>query len=122
MATQTEMQATYQALREVLQKHAARLVVTADTPGSYSLDCPKPGPTGKDLFFGAVQIKKNYVSYHLMPVYVFPDLLDTAPEALRRRMQGKSCFNFKTIDRPMLAALARLTRQGYARFRKGGFI
>jgi hypothetical protein len=28
----------------------------------------------KELFFGGVQIKKNYVSYHLMPVYMEPAL------------------------------------------------
>jgi len=28
----------------------------------------------KELWFGAVQIKKNYVSYHLMPVYMYSDI------------------------------------------------
>lgn len=30
--------------------------------------------------FGLVRIEKNDVSYHLMPVYMYPDLLDDLPE------------------------------------------
>jgi hypothetical protein len=123
MPTSPDMQATFETLKQMLSKHAGRLIVTADGPAVYSLDCPKPGPYGKkNLFFGAVQTRKNYVSYYLMPVYVFPDLLKDAPEILTKRMQGKSCFNFKSIDRPALAALARLTRQGFARFKSEGYI
>lgn len=49
---------------------------------------------GKPEMFAAVQIKKNYVSLHLFPVYLDPSLLDGISDALRKRMQGKSCFNF----------------------------
>lgn len=33
-------------------------------------------------------------------------------------MQGKSCFNFKTIDPALFRELATLTKKGYARFKK----
>lgn len=53
--------------------------------------------------------KKSQVAYHLMPVYVHPELLtDLSPE-LRRRMQGKSCFNFTKVDRDLFAELGALT-------------
>ncbi len=55
------------------------------------------------MFFGAAVIKKNYVSFHLMPVYVHPDLLEGISDGLRKRMQGKSCFNFKALDEDTLA-------------------
>jgi hypothetical protein len=35
-----------------------------------------------------------------------------SPE-LRRRMQGKSCFNFRTVDEPLFAELARITEAGF---------
>jgi hypothetical protein len=72
------------------------------------------------MFFGAVQTKKNYVSYHLMPVYVYPDLLDGISPELRRRMQGKSCFNFSRVDETLVAELARLTERGLQRYREHG--
>ncbi|MBI5301478.1 MAG: hypothetical protein HY868_05020 [Chloroflexi bacterium] len=41
---------------------------------------------------------------------------------LKKRMQGKSCFNFATMDDAMLKELAALTKQGYDRYRKEGFV
>jgi hypothetical protein len=46
-----------------------------------------------------VQIKKNYVIYHLMPVYLNPGLLEGMSPGLRKRMQGKSCFNLPAWTR-----------------------
>jgi len=37
---------------------------------------------------------------------------------LKKRMQGKSCFNFKTVDDKLFRELARLTDKGYRRFKK----
>ena len=72
---------------------------------------------GREVWFGAVGERKNYVSYHLMPVYAFPDLLKKVSPELKARMQGKSCFNFKEVDEKLFAELARLTEEGYKRFK-----
>jgi hypothetical protein len=37
-------------------------------------------------------------------------------------MQGKSCFNFTTVDDETLAELAALTERGVERFKKEGLI
>jgi hypothetical protein len=55
------------------------------------------------------------VSIYLMPVYVDPGLLDDVSPALRKRMQGKSCFNFNKVDEPLIGELEALVRTGYAR-------
>ncbi len=102
----------FEQLKAILKHHEASLVVTADTSTNYSLDTTKTGPNKKPLFFGAVTINKNYVSYHLFPVYIYPNLLDTISPGLKKRMQGKSCFNFKTIDAEILGELADLTTRG----------
>lgn len=77
---------------------------------------------GKPLWFGAVQMRKNYVSYHLMPVYVNPRLLESVSPALKKRMQGKSCFNFNAVDETLFDELAALTQAGFDDYRKRGFI
>jgi hypothetical protein len=74
------------------------------------------------MFFGAVQIKKNYVSFYLMPVYVFPELLKSISPALKKRMQGKSCFNFTAIDDAMVDELGELTKQGFERYQREGCV
>ena len=52
---------------------------------------------------------KNYVSFHLMALYAFPEMLKSVSPALRQRMQGKACFNFTQIDDELFAELERLT-------------
>jgi hypothetical protein len=69
-----------------------------------------------------VEIGKGYVSFHLMPVYGCPKLLDDLSEKLRARMQGKSCFNFKVVDEALFEELERLTVRGFAAFAKAGFM
>ena len=103
----------------MLQQHGTRLITTVDKPGDFQLASPTLNDrVGKPLFVAAVQTKKTYVSFHLMPVYANPTLLATLSPALRKRMQGKSCFNFTTIDPAHVNELAALTKTGFERFRK----
>jgi hypothetical protein len=61
---------TFAALRAILEAHAQRMTVTVDEPGHYELASPTmTDRVGRPLFCASVQINKNYVSYHLMPVY-----------------------------------------------------
>jgi hypothetical protein len=108
-------QATFDTLRGILEKHGKRLVVTVDKPGDYQVASPSlKDRIGRPLFVGAVQIRKNYVSYHLIPVYTTPALLETVSPELKKRMQGKSCFNFTSIDATQAKELAALTKAGIA--------
>lgn len=111
-----QFQAIFQQLKRMLEPFEERLCVQANTAESYSLDTPYVEQWKKTLFFGAVQIKKNYVSYYLMPVYAFPQLLDEISPQLKKRMQGKSCFNFTKLDPELAHELARLTARGFEIF------
>ena len=113
-----EFPAVFEQLKKILAPCAQQLTVTADTPQAYSLDGPYSEKWKKAVFFGSAQIKKNYVSFYLMPVYMFPDLLkDISPE-LRKHMQGKSCFNFKKVEPDLFKELAGLAQKGAERFKK----
>jgi hypothetical protein len=98
------------------------LVTKSDAPGDLYLEAPPSASYPNGLFFGAVKIGKRYVSFHLMPVYVHPDLLDGISPGLRKRMQGKSCFNFTKPDAALLAELERLTAAGFRRMQADGII
>ena len=67
-----------------------------------------------------MKISKTYVSYHFMPVYMFPKLRDGLSKELRTRMQGKSCFNFKVADGALFKELEDLTAEGFAAARRAG--
>ena len=118
----TDFPVVFDQLKAILKPYEPRLSVTADGSEGYSLDTHQPGPNKKPMFFGAAVIKKNYVSFHLMPVYVHPELLNGISDILRKRMQGKSCFNFKALDEDTLAELRQLTERGFEAFRKDGLV
>jgi len=69
-----------------------------------------------------MRLGKAYVSFYLMSVYASPDLLKGMSPELKKRMQGKSCFNFKEVDEKLFKELAQLTRAGAAQFSDGKFI
>jgi hypothetical protein len=118
MPSQTEFPIVFETLKSILKPYAKKLTVKSDTADAYSLDGPYSEKWKKELFFGAAQVKKNYVSFYLMPVYMCPDLLKNIPSELKKHMQGKSCFNFKKIEKSLFEELSQLTEQGFERFMK----
>jgi hypothetical protein len=117
MPAVTNFQAVFSRLKEILADAQGQAVVTADQEGSFSLNTPYSSLYHKEIYLGGVEVKKNYVSFHLMPVYMYPDLLEDISPALRRRMQGKSCFNFTCIDEQLFGELETLTRRSLERMR-----
>lgn len=120
MANQIDLESVYDALVKIMKKHEKKLEPAIDKKDNYSLNGPYSEKFKKKLWFGGVQIKKNYVSYHLMPVYMYADLAKEIPAKLKKRMQGKSCFNFNKIDTDLFNQLAKLTEQSYKTFAKRG--
>lgn len=121
MSSQNDFPLIFEHLRKILKLFEKKLTLKADTTDTYYLDGPYSEKWKKELFFGSVQIKKNYVSFYLMPVYMHPDLLkDISPE-LKKHMQGKSCFNFKKVEPNLFKELTVLTKKGYERFKKEDF-
>ena len=117
-----DRQEVFEALAGILRANADGLVCVADKPGELHLDTAHRMDNGRPLFFGAVRAGKAYVSFHLMPVYVHPPLLAGLSPALRKRMQGKSCFNFTRADPVLWQELSELTRAGYAWYVQQGYI
>ena len=118
MPSQTDFPVIFERLKKILKPYAPKLTVSAETSASFSLDGPYSEKWKRKVFFGSVQIKKNYVSFYLMPVYMYPDLLKGVSPALKKRMQGKSCFNFKQVEPELFKELAALAKAGYERFAK----
>lgn len=117
-----DLQAVFTGLRAIMAPYAAKLDAKKDDPTQLYVDTKFIQKNKKPLFFGAVQVKKSFVSFHLMPVYAKPELLDGLSPALKARMQGKSCFNFAHVDKPLFKELAALTKAGFASYKEQGFV
>ena len=107
----TDFGSVFSLLSDMLRKHSVGMSVKTDDPANLYIEIPAASPKAKPKFFGAVQTKKSYVSYHLMPVYEDPGLLDGISDALRKKMQGKSCFNFTAGDPLLFKELDALTKK-----------
>jgi hypothetical protein len=118
MSPQSDLPQVFEQLKNILKPYAEKLNLKTDTPETYYLDGHYSEKWKKELFFGSAQIKKNYVAFHLMPVYMYAELLKNISPELKKRMQGKSCFNFKKVEPALFDELAALTRKGVEKFQQ----
>lgn len=111
----TGFDAIHQELRAIMLEAAAGLTVARDAPGDLVVHRDTADPkSGQPQWFGTVTIKKSYVAYHLIPLYDDPALADGLSDALAKRRQGKTCFNFKTRDAALFGELRALTQRARA--------
>lgn len=113
-----EFDEVFAALKTVLRKHERTLRVLKDEPREYTLVTKSNSNRGQPMWFGSVGAGKAYVSYHLMALYFNPPMNALVSPALKKRMQGKTCFNFKSVDPDLFAELKSLTRVGVEEYKK----
>jgi hypothetical protein len=114
--------AVFASLSKLLDPFLGEIRVQTDKPGNYHTEIPTIFHRGKPLYFAGLRTGKNYVSFHLLPLYFCPELLKGMSSALKKRMQGKACFNFTAVDEPCFAELSRLTSAGLKKFRSKEFL
>lgn len=100
-------------LAALMRRHAVGM--TESKGGTYGLEmvAPHPNPLHpkQPMWFGGVRSGKTGASYHLMPLYTHPALIERMSPALRKRLNGKSCLNFKAVDEGLFGELASLTQE-----------
>jgi hypothetical protein len=112
-----DFESIFERLRAILKPLEGEMKLKTDEASVYNLYTRQVRADGYEYAFGTAIIKKNYVSYHLFPVYSHPDLMDGVSEGLKKRMQGKSCFNFKTMDDALFTELEALTLRSAERLK-----
>lgn len=112
--TDGDLRPVHERLKAILEPYRDRLTFSREGPQGLYVELPgfEGQPWG---YVGGTRLGKRYVSYYLMGVYGAPELLDSLSPELRRRMQGKACFNFTSIDEKLLAELAQLTERSIDR-------
>jgi hypothetical protein len=105
-----QLSAVFERLKGILKPYAPRMVVVKDDKNWYYLDTRFTGRNKKPIMFAAARVGKGYVSFYLMCVYCRPEWIEMMSPELKKRMQGKACFNFTSIDEKLFAELEELTK------------
>jgi hypothetical protein len=116
-APRNDFAQVFSALRAILECYEGRLAAKSNRPDYYYLETHGPTYRNRPMYFAAARVGKACVSYHLMPVYACPELKQSISPELRKRMQGKACFNFRKVESRLFEELARLTAEGFEKFR-----
>ena len=109
----------FQGVRKTLKPYDKKLLVKKDKPGDYMSESKSLRYQGKPVMFASITTK-SYVSLHLFPIYMFPDLLDGISPELKKRMQGMTCWNFKKAEEPLFAELGKVVGASFRRFEELG--
>jgi hypothetical protein len=122
MKNDNEFNEVFAKLKAILKPYAKKMDIAADNQTYYLLNTRHIMKNKQPLCFGGVRLCRNYVSFYLMSVFACPDLLKGMSPELKKRMQGKSCFNFKEVDAKLFKELAKLTTAGATKFSDEKFI
>jgi len=122
MADKSEFKAVARELKAIFKPYLKKLNVVSESETEIYLDTKVIMKNKHPIFFGGVRTGKTYVSFHLMALYCFPELSKAMSPALKKRMQGKSCLNFTTVDKDLFRELKALTELGAARFLSKEFV
>jgi hypothetical protein len=109
--------AVFTALSQILAPYKSQFAVKIDKPGNCYLETHAASLNGRPLFFACAKIKKNYVSFYLAPLYMFPELSHQISPALKQLMQGQSCFNFRKLDQNCFDELDQLTQAAFQKLK-----
>lgn len=92
-------------LKEILDPYASSMVVAIDKADNFFLNTHHVMKNKKPMNFSSVKINKSYVSFHLMPVYVFPELLDSISSELKNECKVNHALTLKQRMRNSLKSL-----------------
>jgi hypothetical protein len=86
----------------------------------YGLATVKRPGANAHQFFAGVRVTAKHVSFHLMPIYADPGLLDGVSPALRKHLKGRTTFNFTALDEELFSELEALTARSFDAYVAGG--
>ena len=117
----SDLTAVFNQLRPILEPYIAGMVAMQDNERGLYLNTRSVMKNKQPLFFASIALNKKYVSFHVFPVYMYPDLLDGIGD-LTKRMQGKSCFNFRKVSDDQIEGMRALVEAGHKRLKAEGDI
>jgi hypothetical protein len=117
-----DLEGTFRVLKAMLAQYEPRLHASQDTPTFYMLDGEYVAEFKRPMSFAGVQIRRAFVSFHLLPIYSHPELLSNISDPLRKRLAGRTSFNFTRPERELLVELSALVDRGFELYERLGWV
>ena len=108
-----DLEAIEARIWSLLEPYRSRGLVDATIYGMPSLAWP--GAKAHD-YFAAVKPASKHVSLFAIAVDTYPEVLDDASPALRKRRSGKATFNFPALDDDLAADLGAMLERLFERY------
>jgi hypothetical protein len=123
----------YHAVEAVLLRYSPPLSTGTAwvKPGKKGIQLLTPEPVSIPRVYGgkptklmvaAVMEQKTFVGFYLFSIYMDPSLKKKIPAPLLKLLKGKSCFNLKSVDDALLAAIKQSIDATIADYRKKGWM
>jgi hypothetical protein len=110
--TPADLAAVEARLRAILAPYETRL----EQATIYNLPTLRRRGARAHDWFAFVKPGPKQVGFFLLPVYTYPELAGGLSPALRRHLTGKSAFNFRTLDEPLMVELEAVTAAAFERY------
>ena len=112
-------------IKKLLLPYSGKMDTRADTEKNYQLYIVKEFEFGgrkfPECYFSGTTIQKTMVAFYFFPYYTHPRRF-TIPDAIKKNLKGKNCFNFKKLNEEQEKAIAQLLKEGEALYKKGGLV
>ena len=126
MDTINDLNTIFQSLKDLLSPYAPPLVPKMDDASHYDLWSIKTlvieGRKRKEVYFAGLIVRKDYVGFYFMPVYVESDLKSVFAPELLKLLKGKSCFHIRKLTPELLGQVEAALKIGYDLYRERGWV
>ncbi len=97
-------------LKSLFEPYEKDLLVVVDQTDTYYLDVPEYGSEKKGTFFGAVQLRDGYTTFHFAGFPKMPELLDVLPSDffVLQNSDGTISLMFKAVKKTQLIKLSHI--------------
>lgn len=115
----------FKNIREILRRYKSFTAIV-DTDTDYDLYTNKPievfGRKYPRMYFAATKIKKNFVGFYYMPIYMNPEAIKSIKPELLKCLKGKTCFNITKDDPVLYRQIDELLQIGEKAYRERGWL
>jgi len=123
---ENDLSEIFKRLKLLLQKYDKVFVSKINDEKHFDLWSNKEfifeGKIKKEMFFASVEVQKNDVAFHFIPIYTNSNLIDELQPNLKSKLKGKSCFHFKNLNRELENEIADALEKGFQIFKQKDWI